>query len=82
MEAYGFNIMPVRDKTTWAKMNGVKVNPPVYEKKVESLVDVEESSLKSLKEEQKYSNMVCNYTVAIAKELITIRRDARRGRKI
>ncbi|XP_066159838.1 uncharacterized protein [Oryza sativa Japonica Group] len=34
MEAYGFNIMPVRDKTAWAKMNGVKVNPPVYEKKV------------------------------------------------
>lgn len=26
--------MPVRDKTAWAKMNGVKVNPPVYEKKV------------------------------------------------
>ncbi len=35
-----------------------------------------------MKEEQKYPNMVCKYTVATAKELITIRRDARRRRKI
>ena len=34
MEAYGFNIMPVRDKASWVKMNGPKVNPPIYEKKV------------------------------------------------
>lgn len=33
-QAYMFNIMPVRDKTHWEKMNGVPVNPPVYEKKV------------------------------------------------
>lgn len=34
MEAYGFNIMPVRDKASWVKMNGPKVNPPINEKKV------------------------------------------------
>lgn len=33
-QAYGFNIMPVRDKVHWEKTNGVEVKPPLYEKKV------------------------------------------------
>lgn len=34
LRAYGNNIMPIRDKQHWEKMNGVEVNPPIYEKKV------------------------------------------------
>jgi len=31
---YNFNIMPDKDKTLWEKVNGPKVLPPIYEKKV------------------------------------------------
>jgi len=31
---YGFNIWPCKDKFEWEKVNGPKVKPPVYEKKV------------------------------------------------
>lgn len=34
LKAYGHNIMPIRDKQHWEKMNGVEIHPPVYEKKV------------------------------------------------
>ena len=34
MQAYGYNIWPVRDKIHWEKMNGVDVQAPIYEKKV------------------------------------------------
>ena len=34
LKAYGYNIMPVRDKQHWEKMNGVEVHPPIYEKKI------------------------------------------------
>lgn len=33
-QAYGHNIMPVRNKAHWEKMDGVEVKPPVYERKV------------------------------------------------
>ena len=32
--AYGFNIWPCSDKSTWEKVDGPEVLPPVYEKKV------------------------------------------------
>ena len=31
---YGFNVMPCADKTNWMKMDGPKVEPPIYEKKI------------------------------------------------
>ena len=34
MQSYGYNIWPVRDKIHWEKMNGVDVQPPIYDKKV------------------------------------------------
>ncbi|WVZ76088.1 hypothetical protein U9M48_024090, partial [Paspalum notatum var. saurae] len=33
MHEYGYCIWPVRDKIHWEKMNGVDVQPPMYEKK-------------------------------------------------
>ncbi|XP_066160352.1 uncharacterized protein [Oryza sativa Japonica Group] len=32
--AYGFNVWPCNDKSKWEKVNGPKILPPVYEKKV------------------------------------------------
>jgi hypothetical protein len=32
--AYGFNIWPYKGKSEWKKVNGPKVKPPMYEKKV------------------------------------------------
>jgi hypothetical protein len=34
MQSYGYNIWTVRDKIHWEKMNGVDVQPPIYDKKV------------------------------------------------
>uniref|UniRef100_A0A8R7QPE3 SWIM-type domain-containing protein n=1 Tax=Triticum urartu TaxID=4572 RepID=A0A8R7QPE3_TRIUA len=34
MQAYGANIMPLRDQTEWQQVNGPTVLPPSYEKKV------------------------------------------------
>ena len=34
MQAYGANIMPLRDQTEWHHVNGPTVLPPSYEKKV------------------------------------------------
>jgi len=31
---YGFNVMPCADKTNWMKMDGPKIEPPIYEKKI------------------------------------------------
>ncbi|XP_044343151.1 uncharacterized protein [Triticum aestivum] len=32
LKAYGHNIMPMRDKAHWQKMNGIRVHPPVFTK--------------------------------------------------
>ena len=34
MQAYGANIMPLRDQTEWHHVNGPTILPPSYEKKV------------------------------------------------
>ena len=34
MQSYGYNIWLVRDKIHWEKINGVDVQPPIYDKKV------------------------------------------------
>jgi len=31
---YGFNVMPCADKTNWMKMDGPKIEPQIYEKKI------------------------------------------------
>ena len=34
LKAYGHNIMPMRDRKSWEKMNGIPIHPPVFTKKM------------------------------------------------
>jgi hypothetical protein len=35
MQAYGYNIWPCNDKSKWLNVEGLKILPPVYEKRVD-----------------------------------------------
>lgn len=41
-KAYGFNVWPCTDKSSWEKVNGPEIKPPIYEKKVGKPKNLEE----------------------------------------
>lgn len=79
-QAYGSNIMPVRDQIHWEKMNGVEVKPPLYEKKVGRPKKTRRKQPQELEEGTKISGPECKSIAAIVEVYTTIRRDARRGK--
>jgi hypothetical protein len=66
LNAYQFSIWPCRDKNEWEHVNGEKVSPPKYEKKVDM---PPKSRQKQGKMDQNFSNMGAQYITAIAQRL-------------